>query len=1216
VSHPTRPRVLGTTALFLLLLHLFTPGCTTQQADPPPPESVSASFSIRARDVESRSGVTALAFSYAEISRIVIDVKERDSGHVLLVNVDLALSDGVWSGTLPFLPKGKTLTFSARALSDSEAPLFSGATDKFLAQDGEAVPITLAPVSNGQSIELPRIRKISIPTALESEQVGNVAFLVEATTEETLTFELSAAPGGGAFSPTSGPFTLTALVGTFVIQYVPPRVTQETDFEHQVKVTNKAGHSVSTTFKTKVKPPGKTDGVADTELKALFNPVINSLSAYRQLGTSDVLFEAGITDDSPPEEWKYAWSFTPSDGAPPEPRPGFTSNTNPSTLQHYSALVRGEVTLAVTDAQGGTTTVRYVLQPNQFPDNPMADSGVLSLRAGDGHTCMLLSGGTVRCWGRNTWGQLGLGHASHVGDDELPDTAGTLPLGEKVEQLAVGGQHTCALLESGMVRCWGRNHAGQLGYGHTLSVGDDEAPSSAGFVNLGGLATRLVAGSAHTCALMRTGEVRCWGLNAQGQLGYGHPRNVGDDESPASAGTVNVGGTVRELAAGASHTCALLETGEVRCWGLNAQGQLGYGHTRNVGDDEFPSGAGTVNVGGTVVQLATSSTSQHTCVRLGTGTVRCWGLNTWGQLGYGHTRHVGDDESPASADVSVGGPVLQVATGAEHTCALLSSGRIKCWGRNESGQLGQGHDGSLSSPPSTTVALDTTAFHLAAGAWHTCARMSTGETRCWGRNTWGQLGLGHTYNLGDNEPPTHTPNTTPLAPRLMETYQSSTTTYSGGFVTFRVQVMDPQGSGLSFSWKREPELGTLATPTTTEDTSEVVWRAPFDCVDGGRPPPRITATVSNALGLSVSHSFTVKGLPTCIFQGPSVLSANDNQSFSLSEYDGSIWAWGNNASGQLGDGTTTRRVSRVQVSGLSLITSVVAGGSHTLALDLDGGIWTWGYNGYGQLGDGTTTRRSFPGHVPWSSGFTAIAAGFDHSVALHHTGTVWTWGYNTYGQLGDGTTTTRRTPVKVEGLDGIIAISAYRHSTIALHEDGTVWAWGDNGSGQLGDGTTTYRRSPVQVYGLGNVAAIAAGQFHMLALHHDGTVSSWGLNNYGQLGDGTTYNRYVPVQVPNFNGVTTIAAGGFHSVALRQDGTVWTWGRNDYGQLGDGTKTRRVSPQQVPELDGMTAIAAGHYHTVAQHLYGSRWSWGYNNYGQLGDGTNTQRSSPGQVLDF
>ncbi|HEX8819936.1 MAG TPA: fibrinogen-like YCDxxxxGGGW domain-containing protein, partial [Archangium sp.] len=409
------------------------------------------------------------------------------------------------------------------------------------------------------------------------------------------------------------------------------------------------------------------------------------------------------------------------------------------------------------------------------------------------------------------------------------------------------------LLEGGPVRCWGRNDSGQLGYGHSRSLGDDEAPSGSGYVFFGGRAVELVAGFAHTCALLDTGKVRCWGHNAYGQLGYGHTRPIGDDESPASAGDVDVGGPVRHLVAGAWHTCALLESGSVRCWGRNDSGQLGLGHARPMGN-ESPASAGAVDVGGSVVQLATSSTSQHTCARLESGAVRCWGRNAHGQLGQGHTRPIGDDETPATAgSVNTGGLALQVATGAEHTCALLSPGVLKCWGRNESGQLGLGHTASLSTPPGTPMNLGgTMAFQVAAGAWHTCALPSSGQPRCWGRNTHGQLGLGHTYNLGDNEAPSGAALTTPLPPQVVETFQSAASVGGGSSLTLQVQAMDPQASGLFFSWTSN--MGTLSAATTTSDTSQVSWTAPA-CTPLG-VTPTVTATVTNAFGLVTSKALT------------------------------------------------------------------------------------------------------------------------------------------------------------------------------------------------------------------------------------------------------------------------------------------------------------------------------------------------------------------------
>ena len=331
--------------------------------------------------------------------------------------------------------------------------------------------------------------------------------------------------------------------------------------------------------------------------------------------------------------------------------------------------------------------------------------------------------------------------------------------------------------------------------------------------------------------------------------------------------------------------------------------------------------------------------------------------------------------------------------------------------------------------------------------------------------------------------------------------------------------------------------------------------------------------------------------------------------------DSSVKAFGENASGQLGDGSTSDKSSPVSVNGLSGIIAVSAGGdqleAHSVALKANGTVWGWGSNLYGGLGNGSTTNSGAPVQAQGLSNVTHIAAGGWHTMALKSDGTVWTWGWNADGQLGLGNTTDKSTPQQVPGLNNITRIAAGTYHNLALRSDGTVWAWGDNISGQIGDGSTTDRSSPVQVTGLSNVIAISAGRFFSLAIKQDGSVWTWGENLYGQLGDGTTVDKSSPVQVSGLTGITgsVVATGAFHCLVVKSDNTVWSWGRNTYGNLGDGSVTNRSTPVQVSGMNYVAGMAAGTNFSLFHKSDGSFWACGRNASGQLGDGTVTQRNT-------
>ena len=519
--------------------------------------------------------------------------------------------------------------------------------------------------------------------------------------------------------------------------------------------------AITTNFRTVVKPRSAgTDIVLGTRNHVLFNPVIVSLTANGSNVPGTVELMAAVSDDSAPDKLTYQWSFAPSTGTPAATF-ATSGAGNPGLFQGYTVAHQGTITLAVTDENNGTTTLNYQLTPNQFAgaiDHASVD-GLKNVAAGNNHTCVLTGQGRVRCWGDNQFGQLGYGNSIPVGDasTRLPFTAGDVPLppGDPVQQLVAGNNHTCALLQSGLVYCWGRNNFGELGYNRTDNLGDGEAVTSFGYVTLGDLAIRIAAGGDHSCAILQSGAVRCWGRNDFGQLGRGNTANVGDNETVFSAGNVDLGAgvIVKDLALGDSHTCALLTTGTVRCWGRNDLGQLGYGNTANLGDNEAINNLQNVSLTGTVRKIVAGD--NHTCALTDVGTLRCWGLANSGQLGQslpsGDVTAWGNqaNELPSNlpGDINVGSQVTDVIAGHNHTCALSSDGQLRCWGLGSSGQLGMGNLANLFAPPSAGINLDgVSAYRVAGGASHTCALRSNGTARCWGGNAVGQLGRGTTTN--------------------------------------------------------------------------------------------------------------------------------------------------------------------------------------------------------------------------------------------------------------------------------------------------------------------------------------------------------------------------------------------------------------------------------------------------------------------------------------
>jgi alpha-tubulin suppressor-like RCC1 family protein len=376
---------------------------------------------------------------------------------------------------------------------------------------------------------------------------------------------------------------------------------------------------------------------------------------------------------------------------------------------------------------------------------------VTQVTTGYTHACALLSNHQVRCWGSNLYDQLGNGgiYDSRATAVTVLNPTGTGPL-TGVAEVRAGGNHTCARLTSGQVRCWGYGLQGQLGDGDTdIEAVPTTVKNPAGTGPLTGV-TGLATGGNHTCARVTGNQVRCWGSNSNGQLGNG-----GGDGQPLPVTVVSTSGSgaltgVTQVVAGGNHACARLGGGEVRCWGYNDKGQLGNG-----GDDDqaVPQTVLAVTGDGAltgITQLAAGA--GHTCGVVGaTKQARCWGNGGTYQLGQGEALTV---HRPVVVMAATGtGPlanVTQVTAGWDHSCARLASGQVRCWGNNIYGQLGTGNNTFRPRPTAVKATTGSAALgqvtQLSALDQFTCVRLSTGQARCWGIGRSGDLGNGGTGN--------------------------------------------------------------------------------------------------------------------------------------------------------------------------------------------------------------------------------------------------------------------------------------------------------------------------------------------------------------------------------------------------------------------------------------------------------------------------------------
>ncbi|WP_415061431.1 Calx-beta domain-containing protein [Bdellovibrio sp.] len=780
-----------------------------------------------------------------------------------------------------------------------------------------------------------------------------------------------------------------------------------------------------------------------------------------------------------------------------------------------------------------------------------ATGNVTSFVLGNSHTCAIQTG-IMKCWGAGSFYQI---NPLLNSTTEVPQTVGTQAL-----TIGAGNQNTCALLGV-WYYCWGGSMGNNAGFAKSMAIPISGAKPISAIAK---------GGSANHMCVLANGRTKCWGNNGNNQLGTASANGV--QESKISGAS--------QVAVGASHSCAI-HGGSLKCWGLNSSGQLGNNSTIQSTDPVqvvgLTSGVTKVSTGG-----------QHTCA-IQNGNLFCWGSNSGKQVS-------NTASSPQASPVQVlTGNVTDVTLGNTVTCAV-QNGSLYCWGDNTYGQVGQGNTATpVTAPYKTLDAANGTITSISAGQSHICA-VQNNTVKCWGYNT--------NYQIDSSAANKSSPlNITGITGTI-----SGVSAGSGHTCVIQNDNLVCWGTITGSSIYQNTFLTGGVTDLQAGQGYQCALQSEnLKCFNWSAGALNMNLINQSAYLNSTPALFSARFFYDLVpYQGFAVQSGVSHSCAILS---GKIYCWGDNTSGQLGQGDTTARTSAVEITSLKGAVDLAVGAYHTCAL-ANSKVYCWGGNNKGQLGLGSSdsSPHTTPVEVTTLAGSRFIRAGDYHTCAKDASDAIKCWGDNTNGQLGLGDNTQRNQPVVVG--KSFFDLKLGKNFTCGIDDFYQVYCWGDNSKGQMGDGTAALEyKTPNLALGLSNAVDLVAGSEHACMTKNDGSVLCWGANAYSQLGDGTTANRNTAVTVSGLSGVIGLSAGQEHTCALKNTGQAQCWGDNYYGQLAIGPSGTQTAPQTIPLVNDFVGLGAGRQHTCGIRAGGFIGCSGDNSSGQLGIGSMESRST-------
>lgn len=638
-----------------------------------------------------------------------------------------------------------------------------------------------------------------------------------------------------------------------------------------------------------------------------------------------------------------------------------------------------------------------------------------------------------------------------------------------------------------------------------------------------------------------------------------------------------------QVAAGFEHSCATFGA-ELRCWGLNSSGQLGVGSFDLKLAPTPVLGLEDVKIAKIVAGLS------YTCLRSVDSAVWCWGDMVV--------------EATATPVLVAGVKAVDLAAGYDHVCALDDTGSVWCWGDNSLGQLGVGSFEKSRTPVRVDLAAPATA--ITADEVHSCAAIADGSMWCWGINEFGQLGDGSKEN-----------STVPV--QVKDLPITPIAVAAGSTHTCAMSPAEVYCWGNNQYNEIGPGRSIVGLPDEVPSPRKVSGLDPAVAIEAGQDHTCVRTAAGKVqcwgaywegqLGTGDQENMAgeVVTVPNLTGEVHQLAVGSDHNCVGFTT--GGVQCWGLNKAGQVG--TAQDLVSAVSVisSGFS---SVELGASNACALTAAGELFCWG--AYRATASDSDTARTPTRVAQIKTPVAEVAMGYSHRCARTTEGKVYCWGSSNHGEsAAEGFVPE---PALVQGLPSEVRrVFTGDYHTCALAPDDRLYCWGKNQFGELGTGDTESSTTP-RLTTIGSVKQLAMGEDHSCAVRADGSVWCWGSNEFGQLGDGGEGSSLVPVRVDLSGPVQTLVSGRHHLCALLEEGPVWCWGRNNYSQLGAASFGEKSRPVRVPDLIGVRSISSGKDHTCVVVEDGSVWCWGPNWNGQLGNGNIGDATTPKKALIY